>query len=213
MEGRGGAVGWSGGGDDERVDGGRFVARVAVGQQNQPSSGSHGPGRGRQGEIGHLFQVGHAGEREGQPAEIARGPRHLRHAFGGLADLREEPALATAMDDRRLPFRDVGWKFLGRCTAKIGAGAGRRVRWSAVREHDLDATDRDRVAGIESAVGGNRSGGLVRRTTDERAVAALEIPERPPIGGLEDLGVEAARPLVVEHDMVGGSAAKRQPLL
>ena len=110
------------------------------------------------------------------------------------------------MRDRGMPGFQIRWH-LTRCRAAERVGPiGWINRRLSLAGNNLNTADRDGVAGNKDAVGGEQL------PTHNRAVAAVEIPDRPARGCARDLGMKPAGLLVVDHHAIGGRTAERHAL-
>ena len=173
-------------------------------------------------DVGERDDVARLGELEGEAAEIGGGAADLGERDVGLfvlGRLGEEAALLAAMRDRRglVGFEDafgvdlVGGAAIGFAVVD-GLGAAEqcvRIREGlreVVDEGELRVADADDVAGLQCVVG------LEPLAVDQRAVAAIEIAERPLALRLEDFGVVTAAALVFADDGIGGRTTDRNRL-
>jgi hypothetical protein len=98
------------------------------------------------------------------------------------------------MGDRRMPGLDVG-----RHGARLRSGSlgiAGEVGWFSDPAQDLGQTDGEQGPGRELAVADNRL------AVEERSIAAVEVPHRPPAGVGKNLRMLPAGPLVQDDDVI-----------
>ena len=148
-----------------------------------------------------------AAQRECQPTEFGGGTAHARGRPGSFTDIIEEPAFGPAVCDRSRPGLKLRGHLIGRRATEHGGFPGGFGRWITVADKNLHATDGHSVTGGQHAIG--RRGQCLAPT--QRAVAALEVTDRPARCSGEDFGVKPACLFVVQHHVVRGSPSERHP--
>ena len=188
--------------------GGPFRRRLGVeplGQQHDTTGGRRVCQGGFESERGHLRKIGRSAQREGQAAEFGRRPADPRLFARRRADRFEQSALGTTVGDRSVPGLEIG-RHVTRCPTHAGAGGTGLPGGVFLMEGDLRCPDQEHIAMREQTLPFDGF------ASQQRAVTALEIPDHPALLRREDLSVEAAGPLVMDHDLVGRSPAQRDPL-
>jgi hypothetical protein len=163
-------------------------------------------------EAGDRKHVGLLRQLERQPAKLGGGPADLgnrqlvvgparRQELGAVAAMGDGGRLVLQVEHARIAGGEAGVGRIGGHHGLFAVGPRRRFGSEGlgqiVNERHLRVRHADDIARLERVVA------LDPILAHDRAVTAVEVPQRPLVAGHEQLGVVPATALILDDDLVG----------